>query len=86
MVFAKSSLEVTIKLSDSGISQYLDSHPLENPENIDRVPWLSPERKKSLSTITYESECYSVGTTLCEMIYRNDQFHIELKLPTTLDV
>ncbi|KAI8781004.1 cytoplasmic tyrosine-protein kinase BMX, partial [Biomphalaria glabrata] len=86
MVFAKSSLEVTIKLSDSGISQYLDSHPLENPENIDRVPWLSPERKKSLSTITYESECYSVGTTLCEMIYRNDQFHIELKLPTTLDL
>ncbi|XP_059179264.1 tyrosine-protein kinase JAK1-like [Physella acuta] len=80
MVFQNKPLDqALIKLGHSGISSYLDSLP-DDVNNIDRYPWLSPERRNNLATITYESECYAVGTTLCEMIYRNDQFHVELNL------
>ncbi|CAL1546676.1 unnamed protein product [Lymnaea stagnalis] len=64
----------TIKLGDSGISSYLDTLPIDHKDNIERWPWLSPERREKLPAITYESECYATGTTLCEIIYRSDQF------------
>ncbi|KAH9502687.1 hypothetical protein Btru_069519 [Bulinus truncatus] len=72
--------KVQIKLGYSGIVSYLNTEDKYHKDNNERLPWISPERRKKLSHVTYESECYSVGTTLCEILYRNDQFHTILKL------
>ncbi|XP_059148522.1 uncharacterized protein LOC131935843 [Physella acuta] len=81
MVFGTENSDIVIKLGDSGISSYLNKNPQKcKQDNDERLPWLSPERRGNYSAITYESECYSIGTVLCEVLYRSDQFHEILKL------
>ncbi|CAL1541466.1 unnamed protein product [Lymnaea stagnalis] len=81
MVFMEDgSTTPQVKLGYSGITSYLNSKSKDDLDNLERLPWLSPERRHNLKKVTYESECYSVGTALCELIYRSDQFHMDLKL------
>uniref|UniRef100_A0A0B7AC98 Protein kinase domain-containing protein n=1 Tax=Arion vulgaris TaxID=1028688 RepID=A0A0B7AC98_9EUPU len=87
MVFPSQNADfVTIKLGDPGISSYFDTLSLEYKGNVERTPWLSPERRTNLRKITSESEVYAVGTTFCELLYRNDQFHELLNLGTNQNI
>ncbi|XP_055899017.1 tyrosine-protein kinase JAK2-like [Biomphalaria glabrata] len=76
----KGNNHINIKLGDAGVVSYLNTEDKFQADNNERLPWLSPERRKKLSHVTYESECYAVGTTLCEILHRNDNFAEILKL------
>ncbi|GFO44568.1 tyrosine-protein kinase jak2-like, partial [Plakobranchus ocellatus] len=65
---------VRLKMEFPGVTSLLDTKPLDHKLNLERLPWLSPERREKLEEVTYESECYSVGTTLAEIVYRTDDF------------
>ncbi|GFR85293.1 tyrosine-protein kinase receptor [Elysia marginata] len=69
-----SSQSVRLKLEFPGVTSLLDTKPIDDEFNVERLAWLSPERRENLANITYESECYAVGTTLAEILYRSDDF------------
>ncbi|CAG5115306.1 unnamed protein product, partial [Candidula unifasciata] len=71
------SNQITVKLGDPGVVSFFDP---ENIYNVERAPWLSPERRNDLKKITYESEVYAMGTTLYELLCQSDQFSQDLKL------
>ncbi|BFZ15495.1 hypothetical protein BsWGS_18534 [Bradybaena similaris] len=77
---------VKIKLGDPGIVSHFDTLALEDSNNTERFPWLSPERRNNLTNITYHSEVYALGTTLYELLCQSDQFHEVLKLRAIEDV
>ncbi|XP_055899362.1 tyrosine-protein kinase JAK2-like [Biomphalaria glabrata] len=80
-VFVKEgTLNIKIKLGDSGLSHYLDTLPLHEVRNIERLPWLSPERQQNLKSISLESECYAFGTIVVEIIYQTDNFLPDLNM------
>ncbi|KAK0060288.1 tyrosine-protein kinase JAK2, partial [Biomphalaria pfeifferi] len=80
-VFVKEgTLNIKIKLGDSGLSHYLDTLPLHEVQNIERLPWLSPERQQNLKSISLESECYAFGTIVVEIIYQTDNFLPDLNM------
>ncbi|RUS85667.1 hypothetical protein EGW08_006543 [Elysia chlorotica] len=75
LVFGEPSRQsVWLKLEFSGVTSLLDRKPLDDELNVERLAWLSAERKAHLAEITYESECYAVGTTLAELVHRSDHF------------
>ncbi|CAG5115303.1 unnamed protein product, partial [Candidula unifasciata] len=74
------SKQITVKLGDPGIVSHFDDLNLKNIHNVERAPWLSPERRNNLKKITYESEVYAMGTTLYELLCQSDQFSQDLKL------
>ncbi|XP_005106730.1 tyrosine-protein kinase hopscotch [Aplysia californica] len=75
---------VHIKLGDPGVSSYLDKLPVNSEFNVERYPWLAPERRceDGISELTYESECFAVGTTFYEILCRNDDFSKQLEPPS----
>lgn len=58
-----------IRLGDPGKAFYLDTQPITDPLNQQRLPWVAVERFENLSNYTIESEMYALGTVIWEMLW-----------------
>ncbi|XP_052279250.1 tyrosine-protein kinase JAK2-like isoform X2 [Dreissena polymorpha] len=73
---------MVLKLTDPGMVTIRNKLPLDHALNVERLPWLAPERIKHLSHVTVQSEVWAIGTTLWQMFSgaRNPSAEIQDKL------
>nr|KAG5689497.1 hypothetical protein BaRGS_000603 [Batillaria attramentaria] len=64
--------QLRIKLGDPCQTFYLDTLPVDDQQNTQRLPWVAVERFSNLALHTIESEVYAVGTTIWEMMTGKD--------------
>ncbi|XP_052281809.1 tyrosine-protein kinase JAK2-like isoform X5 [Dreissena polymorpha] len=73
---------MVLKLTDPGMVTIRNKLPLDHALNVERLPWLAPERIKHLSHVTVQSEVWAIGTTLWQMFSgaRNPSAEIQDRL------
>jgi serine/threonine protein kinase len=72
-----------IKPGDAGVSSFLDGLPVDSEHNLERLPWLAPERRikenGKFPEPTFETECYAVGTAFYEILCGDDNFETQIE-------
>ncbi|XP_052278399.1 tyrosine-protein kinase JAK2-like isoform X2 [Dreissena polymorpha] len=77
--------DLVLKLADPGMVAIRNKLPLDHVLNVERLPWLAPERMQNLSHVTVKSEVWAIGTTLWQMFSgaRNPCAEVQEKLSKT---